>query len=86
MKPPLTNEQEVLYTLIKKGYVTFKDFAYLPGFRTRVSQLKSNHGLQLETTMAQAFNKFGNHYKYAIHKLVDKESAKKLYDRLTVNN
>ena len=42
MKPPLTNEQEVLYTLIKKGYVTFKDFAYLPGFRTRVSQLKSN--------------------------------------------
>ena len=86
MKPPLTTTQEVLYTLITQGYVSIFDFSYLSGFRTRVSDLKIKHGLSIKTVKDTRHNKFGNTYTYHIHKLIDKESAKKLYDRLTVNN
>ena len=86
MKPPLTNEQEVLYTLIKKGYVTFMDFSYMQGLRTRLSELRLRHGLKMETTKAQRNNKFGNTFTYHIHTLKDLEGAKKLYQKLTVNN
>lgn len=86
MKLPLTNTQEVLYTLIKKGSVSIFDYPYLSGFRTRVSDLKLKYNLSIETIKAQRTNKFGNVYTYAIHKLKDKEHAKEVYKSLTVNN
>jgi len=68
---PLTNFQEVLFTLINNGYCSFFDFSYLQGFRTRVSEIKEK--LKIETTMHQRCNKFGNQYRYAIHKLPESE-------------
>jgi len=83
-KYPRTSEQEVLLTLITQGHVSIFDFSYLSGFRTRVSQLQTVHGLFLERTLDKRCNKFGNSYSYAIHKLPEseKEKAIALYNKL----
>lgn len=83
MKPPTTNTQEVLYTLIEQGHVSIFDFPYLSGFRTRVSELKRKHNVPINTISATRCNKFGNKYSYAIHKLLNKEKAIEVYNRLT---
>ena len=81
---PKTSEQEVLLTLILQGHVSIFDFQYLSGFRTRVSQLQTVHGLFLERTLDKRCNKFGNQYSYAIHKLPEssKQKAIDLYYKL----
>jgi len=81
---PRTSEQEVLLTLITQGHVSIFDFSYLSGFRTRVSQLQTVHGLFLERVTDTRCNKFGNTYTYAIHKLpeTEKEKAIALYKKL----
>lgn len=83
-KFPKTSEQEVLLTLITQGHVSIFDFTYLSGFRTRVSQLQTVHGLFLERVTDTRCNKFGNNYTYAIHKLPEseKEKAINLYKKL----
>ena len=86
LKPPKTSTQEVLYTLIKKGYVSIFEFPYLSGFRTRVSDLNLKHNLNLERITSVRNNKFGNSYTYAIHKVRDKQKAIELYKELTLNN
>jgi hypothetical protein len=85
---PKTSEQEVLLTLLTQGYVSIFDFSYLSGFRTRVSQLKSIHGLSLETKKNSRCNKFGNQYTYSIHFLPEsqKDTAKELYLKLNSRN
>lgn len=82
---PKTSEQEVLLTLITQGHVSIFDFSYLSGFRTRVSELQSNYGLNLDRVTDTRCNKFGNSYTYAIHKLPasEKEKAVELYHKLT---
>lgn len=81
---PKTSEQEVLLTLILQGHVSIFDFPYLSGFRTRVSQLQTVHGLSLDRMMDKRCNKFGNTYTFANHKLPEeqKEKAILLYNRL----
>ena len=86
MKNPLTNTQEILYTLITQGYVSLFDFPYLAGFRTRVSELVNKHGIPLQTIKDKRHNKFGNAYTYHIHRLLDRDHAKKVYDFLTEKN
>ena len=86
MKPPLTNEQEILYTLIKKGFISMFDYPVMAGYRTRLSNLKLKHGLEFETIKATRCNKFSRPYVYHVHKLKDLEKAKELYKNLTVNN
>ena len=83
-KFPKTSEQEVLLTLITQGHVSIFDFTYLSGFRTRVSQLQTVHGLFLERVTDSRCNKFGNTYTYAIHKLPESEKQKaiNLYEKL----
>jgi hypothetical protein len=83
-KFPRTSEQEVLLTLITQGHVSIFDFSYLSGFRTRVSQLQTVHGLLLDRVLDKRHNKFGNTYSYAIHKLPEseKEKAINLYNKL----
>lgn len=81
---PKTNIQEVLLTLILQGNVSLFDFPTLSGFRTRVSNLCLNHGLKLETQMIKRNNKFGNSYRYALHKLPEseKEKAIEIYNKM----
>ena len=79
-----TSGQEVLLTLILQGHVSIFDFPYLSGFRTRVSQLQTVHGLSLDRVMDKRCNKFGNTYSYAIHKLPEEQKEKEilLYNKL----
>ena len=83
MNLPTTNIQEVLYTLIKQGHVSIFDFPYLSGFRTRVSELRLEHNLEIESISLNRCNKFGNHYSYKLHRLKDREQAIELYKKLT---
>lgn len=82
---PRTNEQEVLLTLILQGHASLFDFPYLAGFRTRISELQSRHGLVLDRVTDTRCNKFGNPFTYAIHRLSssEKDKAVELYNKLT---
>lgn len=84
---PTTNIEEVLLTLITKGNVSIFDFSTLSGFRSRVSNLVCKYGLKLETQMIERNNKFGNRYKYGLHRLPEeeKEKAIALYKKLNKN-
>jgi len=81
---PKTNLQEVLLTLILKGNVSLFAFPVMAGFRTRVSNLVIDYGLNLETTKAKRCNKFGNSYTYHIHKLPadQKDKAIAIYNKM----
>jgi len=81
---PKSNIQEVLLTLILQGNVSIFDFPTLSGFRTRVSNLILEHNLNLETEMIKKTNKFGNPYRYALHKLPEseKEKAISIYNKM----
>lgn len=83
MNLPTTNTQEILYTLINQGHVSIFDFPYLSGFRTRVSELRLKHGLDIDPVNVTRCNKFGNAYTYKLHKLKDKEQAINLYNQLS---
>mgnify|MGYP000418637128 CR=1 FL=1 len=82
---PKSSTQEVLITLIKQKHVSIFDFKYLSGFRTRVSDLRLKYGLNLTTVMSERCNKFGNKYRYAIHKLPESEVEKAvgIYEKIT---
>ena len=56
----------------------------MAGFRTRVSQIQQKYDLQLNRVLNKRFNKFGNSYIYAIHKLESNnlEKAIQIYKKI----
>lgn len=81
---PKTVTQEVLHCLIINGKVSIKDFPYLSGFRTRVSELKHKYGLLFTTKKHLGVNKFGHEFIYACHYLPASqiENAINIYNKL----
>lgn len=81
---PKTSEQEVLLSLILDGSVSIIEYGWLPGFRTRISQLQTKRGLFLERVFLNRRNKFGNIFKYAKHTLPEsqKDKAIEIYYKL----
>lgn len=86
MKKPTSNISEVLFKLIRRESVSSLTIQW-PGFRTRLSELKTKYGLSIQTTLVKDKNKYGNPYYYAVHKLPQSERNKavKLYDKLIAN-
>jgi hypothetical protein len=84
---PKTATQEVLLTLILQNNVSIFDFAWMSGFRTRISNLKLDFGLKLETEKLVSKNKYGNAYTYCKHILPveEKQNAIDLYLELWAN-
>ena len=84
---PKTNTEEVLLTLILQKSVSIFDFSYMSGFRTRVSEIQSVHGILLDRQLESKKNKFGNTYTYAIHTLPEcqKEKAIEVYYKINAN-
>ena len=84
---PKTNKAEILYTLIEKGSVSIKDFPYLSGFRTRISELINDDQIPLSHTTLSDTNKFGNSYYYKSHILSaqDKDLAIERYKSINQN-
>jgi hypothetical protein len=80
---PKTNTQEILLTLIQKGKVSIMDYSYMSGFRTRISNIKNDLGLELEQVYKSKKNKFGNTYSYVEHILKDKQKAIEIYKKIS---
>lgn len=81
MNTPKTTEQEILLHLIEKGSVSIFDFPYLSGFRTRISDLKAKF-VPIKTIKLTSTNKYGRTYSFAMHRLMDKQKAIDLYEKL----
>ena len=79
---PKTTEQEILLHLIENGKVSIFDFPYLSGFRTRISNLKKK-GVEIESELIKGVNKYGNKYLFALHSIIDKNTAVSIYENLT---
>ena len=81
MNTPQTTEQEILLHLIENGSVSIFDFPYLSGFRTRISNLKAKF-VPIESSKLTSTNKYGRTYSFAMHRLIDKQKAIDLYEKL----
>ena len=81
MKTPQTTEQEILLHLIENGSVSIFDFPYLSGFRARISSLKAKF-VPIESSKLTSINKYGRTYSFAMHRLIDKQKAIDLYEKL----
>lgn len=79
---PKTSLQEVLYELIYKEFISYENFAYLQGFRMRISELRRS--LNIISTPKVKYNKYGNSYTMSLHRLPisEVEKAVILYKKL----
>jgi len=84
IQPPKNSTQEVLYHLITNGSASITEFRFLPGFRTRISNLNLKFGLPMTSKNADCINKFGNKFRYVVHILENEnlELAKSIYKKL----
>lgn len=85
---PKTNKAEILYTLITNGSVSIKDFPYLSGFRTRISELVNDDDIQMLHISSTGVNKFGNSYTFKEHVLPfeSRDSAIIKYDLINTKS
>lgn len=81
---PKNNRAEVLYALIAKGCTSLKDFPYLAGFRTRISELSLDYNVKLFHKLETGVNKYGNSYTYKVHFLPpdEKQNAIEVYNEI----
>ena len=86
MKKPINQNQEVLLHLINEGCASCLDFAYMSGFRTRISNLKNDYGVPLKRKLLKFTNKYGNASMVAWHYLEDKSKAIEIYNKLCSTN
>jgi len=73
LSTPLSYRARVLYTLIEKGGVSLKDYPFLAGFRTRISELKRDFNVKLIPTVVTDVDIYGSHYYYKHHSLPPEE-------------
>lgn len=88
LKPPKTAIQEVLFEMITNGNVSIVSFWWLPGFRTRISDLKLKYNLPFDNIEKKGKNKFGREYKYQVHVLRNEniDLAKDIYKEIQENS
>jgi hypothetical protein len=87
LSTPLNTTAEILFELITKGSVSMKEFSWMEGFRTRVSELNRKHHIPLSKTTEKGENKHGNAIRYHRHSLPnDKvEFALEVYQKINQN-
>jgi len=82
LKMPNSSITEVLYELLTCKKVSNANLPYMWGFRARISDLIIKHGIELNSTMVSAKNKFGRNYTYVSHELLNKKHALIIYKKL----
>lgn len=84
---PVNTTAEVLFGLITKGSVSMKEFSWMEGFRTRVSELNRKHHIPLSKTTEKGENKHGNTIRYHRHSLPieEIEFALTVYKKININ-
>ena len=87
LSQPKNNTAEVLFNLIIKGSVSMKDFAWMEGFRTRVSEINLKHNITLLKTSETAENKYGHPIRFIRHTLPEDqlEFATSVYNQINKN-
>lgn len=73
LSEPLNWKAKVLYTLIKKGNTDLKDFPFLAGFRTRISEFRLQHNVKLISVDIPDLGFFGRRSDYKRHYLPPEE-------------
>lgn len=83
LEKPRNQTTAILKQLINSGGVSERQFSF-NGFRTRLSELRNNHGLEIKIRIIEFTNQFGRDSHYNEHYLTDfeKEKAVKLYEKL----
>ena len=83
LAPPKNQLSCVLKMLIERNGVAEKDTPFL-GFRSRISDLRLDHNLNIRTVQKDFTNQFGRPSKYNVHYLMDgeKDQARLLYEKL----
>ena len=83
VEPAKGQLQDVLKMLIERSGVSERDTNY-NGFRTRISELKNEHGLNVRTIKIKFVNTFGRNGSYHRHFLysIDKPKAIILYNQI----
>lgn len=84
---PKTLQLEVLYHLLKFGETSIENFSWMPGFRTRISELTNKYGIMMHKVVKKGITKHKNVYTYHVHSIREdnKEKAEKLYLELCGN-
>lgn len=87
LEKPLNNLADVLFELLNNGSASIKEFDYMAGFRTRVSELVLDHLIPLSSITETDTNKHGNPYHYKRHFLAPemKDFAKGIYIEINKN-
>jgi hypothetical protein len=85
LSKPTTALTEVLYELLTKKSISNADLPYMWGFRSRISNLTTKYGIQLNSTMVTSKNKHGRAYSYVQHQLMKRKDALKTYNKLIGN-
>ena len=83
LAPPKNQLSCVLKMLIERNGVAENDTPFI-GYRTRISELRRLHQLNIRTVQKDFTNQFGRSSKYNVHYLMDseKEQARILYEKL----
>lgn len=82
MKDPKTKMAKFLKALIEKKEVSIKTFGE-SSMRSRISDLRLDYGLNIESRMIESTNEFGNTYRYATYILqTPKKESLKIYGKI----
>ena len=82
MKDPKTKMAKFLKALIEKKEVSIKTFGE-SSMRSRISDLRLDYGLNIESRMIESTNEFGNTYRYATYILrTPKKESLKIYEKI----
>ena len=82
MKDPKSKMAKFLKALIEKKEVSIKTFGE-SSMRSRISDLRLNYGLNIESRMIESINEFGNTYRYANYVLrTTQKDSLKIYEKI----
>ena len=85
LKSPLTQLQEVLYELLTNDFISVRQILSETGIlnpKARISELRLDHNLSIETEMVKVENKYGRKVSFGQWRLTDKETALLTYKKL----
>jgi len=85
LKQPNSQLTEVLYYLLKRKYINFKQIYFDTGIlnlSARLSDLKLEHDLPIKLNKVKTTNKFGRKIEYGTWALLNKEKGLEVYNEL----
>lgn len=81
LAPAKNQMASVLKMLIEREFVSERDTVF-NGFRSRLSNLTKDYGLDIQFVLRKFQNQFGRNASYRDHFLVDKQKAIEVYQKI----